>query len=67
MYLFIGAFNPFALKVIVDALGKGLGRWRNWSKQEKKEEELINIDNSVVIVVGEGGCGSKRGYRGDKW
>ena len=45
----------------------GAGQVEGLSKKKTKEKELINTDNSVVIVGGEGVGGGGRGNTGDKW
>ena len=45
------------------ALGVGLGV----EGLSKKEKELTDRDNSVVIVWERGLGGGGRGYKGDKW
>ena len=49
------------------ALGEGGVGGRDWAKKKKQQKELMEMDNSVVIV-GEGGVGGGgKGCKGDKW
>ena len=43
----------------------GLRGREGWSKSEKKEQ-LMDMDNSVMVVGGRGIGGGVREYRGDK-
>ena len=44
-----------------------MGWGRGLEGLSKKDKELTDMDNSVVIAGGRGVGGDGRGYRGDKW